>query len=644
MSSPTQTRPGVGIVLQEVTVRVNTPRGALTLLEDISLDVAPGDFVCILGSSGSGKSTLVKAIIGQMGVSSGFVRLNDGDPAEGAGNGHLIGYVPQQDLVHESLTVARALEYAARLRLPESTTDGEIQSAIREIEEALAISHRHETVLSKLSGGEIKRVSLAAELLARPQLLVVDEATSSLDPATDARIMKLLAEYSRQHGTTILCVTHHLENADLADQLVILGGGRIVWQGNKAGALAHFRVARLADVFVLLEDSPVEGWAEKHRAGARLPASGPSTNAPTAPKETQSFWFQFRLLFRRNFEVLFRDRRTMVFIFVVPLLMVLLTFVSFEGQDFSEPYLMARTMTHDEKNLFAQVWGNLQVALGSTDFTTSEDEKTDNISIPAQLRIFFDAYPEIRDAVSRAGFQDMIKDSLAGRIPIVPQEVIAYVYPTYMLLYTMLFGIILLGFLMGIIEIAKERAIIAREIGAGVRPSAYVASKFAVIAFILLVQIVCGIIPLREFFSAASIWHISEPVVAYQQPLAMQILVFWLASCASAGAALVVSSVVRRKEQALFTLPLLILPQLLLGGIIVKLQGGFLTVLAQIFVPAYWAYRGVIVEDPAWPAKLVQFGNINHSPWIPVAALLAQTVATIFLTWFFLRRSLKITV
>lgn len=638
MNSMTQNQPGVGISLQEVTVRVTTSRGALTLLEDISLSVAPGEFVCILGSSGSGKSTLVKSIIGQLPATSGSILL-DGTPA--SRDGTRIGYVPQQDLVHDSLTVARALHFAARLRLPESTTDAEIEASIREIEEALAISHRHDTVLSKLSGGEVKRVSLAAELLARPRLLVVDEATSSLDPATDARIMRLLVDYGRRHGTTILCVTHHLENADLADQLVILAKGHIVWQGKTDQALAHFGVARLSEVFLLLEDTPAEDWVRRYKSRS---ISAERTQPPSNDLRfrPQGFWFQFRLLFARHWEVLLADRRTVAFLLAVPVIMILLTFASFGGQDFSKPYIVTRVFSGDERDLFGQVWGNVQLAFGPTDFDAAGDTSVDNLSVAAQLRIFLDAFPQIRDAISKTAFQSMIQQSLAQKIPVLPLEVMDFPYPTFQLVYTTLFGIVLLGFLIGITEIAKERAIIGREIAAGIRPSAYVASKFAIVALVLLAQIVCGFIPLKEFFSAAAFWHLSEPVAEYQQPLAIQAAVFWLASCASAGAALAVSAVARRREQALFALPVLILPQLLLGGIVVKLQGGLLTSLAQVFVPSYWAYRGAIIDNPSWPQELVQFGSINPSPWIPVLALAAQIVATGFLTWILLRRSLKL--
>jgi ABC-type multidrug transport system ATPase subunit len=633
-------RPGLGVHLRDVTIRVTTPSGPLTLLEDISLTVAPGEFVCILGSSGSGKSTLVKSLLGQLPVAVGSIRLDGCAPGE-ALDRRLIGYVPQQDLVHESLTVARALHYAARLRLPQDTTDAEIAASIREIEEALAITHRHDTVLSKLSGGEIKRVSLAAELLARPRLLVVDEATSSLDPATDARIMHLLLDYGRRHGTTILCVTHHLENAELADQIIILNRGRIVWQGKKDTALTHFGVTRLSEVFLLLEDTPVEDWVLRHKS--RSTASEiPSASPASGREKPQGFWFQFRLLFCRHWEVLLSDRRTIAFLLGVPVIMILLTFASFDGQDFSTPYLVTRHLTTDERDLMAQVWGNVQLALGSLDFNTSDDALADNISIAAQLRVFLDAYPQIRDTLSQPGFQGMIQQSLAQKIPVLPLDVVPFVYPTFQLVYTTLFGVLLLGFLIGITEIAKERPIIQREIAAGIRPSAYVSSKFALAALVLLVQVLCGFIPLKEFFSNAAIWHLSTPVAAYQQSLTIQVLVFWLAGCACAGAALAVSAVARRREQALLALPLLILPQLLLGGIVIKLQGGPLTAVAQCFVPAYWGYRGAIVDNPNWPVDMVQFGSIDPSPWIPVVALLAQSLAMGLLTWLLLKRSLRL--
>jgi hypothetical protein len=135
---------------------------------------------------------------------------------------------------------------------------------------------------------------------------------------------------------------------------------------------------------------------------------------------------------------------------------------------------------------------------------------------------------------------------------------------------------------------------------------------------------------------------LSTPVAAYQQSLTIQVLVFWLAGCACAGAALAVSAVARRREQALLALPLLILPQLLLGGIVIKLQGGPLTAVAQCFVPAYWGYRGAIVDNPNWPVDMVQFGSIDPSPWIPVVALLAQSLAMGLLTWLLLKRSLRL--
>jgi ABC-type Na+ efflux pump permease subunit len=181
-----------------------------------------------------------------------------------------------------------------------------------------------------------------------------------------------------------------------------------------------------------------------------------------------------------------------------------------------------------------------------------------------------------------------------------------------------------------------------RLIAAGIRPSAYVTSKFAMVALVLLVQVACGFIPLKEFFSNAGFWHLSTPVAEYQQPLAIQVLVFWLAGCACAGVALAVSAVARRREQALLALPILILPQLLLGGIVIKLQGGPLTTVAQFFVPAYWGYRGGIVDNPTWPVDLVQFGSIDPSPWIPVFALAAQSIAMGLLTWILLKRSLRL--
>jgi len=256
---------GLSVVADAMTVAspdTGDGRPRKTLLKEVNFRIRPGDFVCVLGPSGAGKSTLVRAILGEREITTGRLLVGghdvfgEADALRGA-----IGYVPQRDVNPEALPVERSLHYAAEVRLPAEASAVERQAAIdRVIADVGLDSVRHETI-GNLSGGEMKRASLAAEMLAAPGLLVIDEATSSLDPATEARIMKLLAARAAA-GTTVIAVTHHLDNVHRADKLLILGHGEVVWFGTRAEALSHFGVPRLTDVYVAIEDHrPTSGRA-----------------------------------------------------------------------------------------------------------------------------------------------------------------------------------------------------------------------------------------------------------------------------------------------------------------------------------------------------------------------------------------------
>src|SRR5262249_53892743 len=142
----------------------------------------------------------------------------------------LLGYVPQRDIVHTQLTVARALYYTARLRLPPDTGPAELQARLDEVLRLMELGPHRDTLVGSLSGGQTKRVSLGAELPARPALLYIDEATSGLDAGTEARMMRLFQQLARE-GRSVLCITHNVDNVDLCDLVIVLAAGRLVYCG-----------------------------------------------------------------------------------------------------------------------------------------------------------------------------------------------------------------------------------------------------------------------------------------------------------------------------------------------------------------------------------------------------------------------------
>lgn len=561
------------------------------LLKDISLSVKPGEFVCVLGPSGAGKTTLVRALLGQLTPSKGEIRFGSlrvsGDSELLNG---LIGYVPQKEIVHDELPVGRALKYAAKLRLPPSMSRQEIVERIRAIEKDVGIDHRHDTPVGNLSGGESKRVSLAVELLSFPRILIVDEATSSLDPASDARIMHLLAEYAKKYSITLLCITHHLENAKLADRLLILASGHLVWSGGVKEALDHFGVHRLSQIYLLLEDLPVEQWVGLHKVFQLHAAEATDVSKDESDNETKPIqaamrpgWLrQFSALLQRGLEVLFRDRRSLAFLIGVPLVMVAFAYVGFAKEHFDQKSILSRPLEQREIQLAGQLWGHTLRALALSD--ADEDE---GISVPAQIRVFLDKEQGLQERLRSPETALLVKKALAGKIPVVPEKEITNPWPTWKFRFTVMFGILILGFLAGLTEIVKERPIVERESANGVRTSAYIASKIILLGVVLAMQIVPSVCLLQGVFELTVS---ASPLGA----LAPFLLVSWLAAMVCAGMGLTISGLVKTREQALLTLPVLILPQLLLGGMLIRLTGGALTTLAKVFVPAFWAFRGTI--------------------------------------------------
>ena len=221
-----------------VDVPVRGPARTKRILDDVSFSVFPTEFVGLMGPSGAGKTTLMMALAGILPPTAGNCRLNGLDVYQSydAFRGN-IGYVPQDDIVYPQLTVGESLYYTARLRLPADTTDDEIAHKIATVLEALEIGHTRETkigdALSKgISGGERKRVNLAQELITEPSLLFLDEPTSGLASQDTINVMRLLRGLA-DAGKTVLLTIHQpsLEAYRQMDSVIYLFRGALVYYG-----------------------------------------------------------------------------------------------------------------------------------------------------------------------------------------------------------------------------------------------------------------------------------------------------------------------------------------------------------------------------------------------------------------------------
>jgi ABC-2 type transport system ATP-binding protein len=194
-------------------------RGGTRVLPGISLEVARGVVTGLLGPSGSGKSTLLRAIVGVQIVESGAVEVL-GEPAGSPALRRRVGYMTQAPSVYGDLSVRENLSYFARvLGAPRETIDALLARV-----ELAELSDR---LVRRLSGGQRARVSLAAALLADPDVLVLDEPTVGLDPVLRRDLWDFFHTLA-ESGTTLLVSSHVMDEAARCDRLVLLREGSIV--------------------------------------------------------------------------------------------------------------------------------------------------------------------------------------------------------------------------------------------------------------------------------------------------------------------------------------------------------------------------------------------------------------------------------
>ena len=193
-------------------VRVRGRRDELTLLDAVSFTVSAGELVAIVGPSGAGKTTLLEAMAGVAPATSGSVRFDGVDLHANLGAFRsVLGYVPQDDIIHAELPLARMLRYAARLRLPSSAIASDVDEAVRDAMDAVGLTDHADVRVGSLSGGQRKRASIAVELLTDPHVFFLDEPTSGLDPITSAELIARLRELA-DGSATVVFTTHSVED------------------------------------------------------------------------------------------------------------------------------------------------------------------------------------------------------------------------------------------------------------------------------------------------------------------------------------------------------------------------------------------------------------------------------------------------
>ena len=211
--------PVPAIAIESVTKRF----GELTAVDDVSLEIRPGEVLALLGPNGAGKTTLLDMVLGFAEPNTGKIRAFGEAPKHAASNGH-IGAVLQDGGLLDDLTVGETIKMIAACHYSHAPVDDVMQRA--------GVTDFASRKVKKCSGGQKQRLRFALALLTDPQLLILDEPTAGLD-ATARREFWDTMHAEAKRGRTIVFATHYLREADdYADRVVLMSGGRVIADGS----------------------------------------------------------------------------------------------------------------------------------------------------------------------------------------------------------------------------------------------------------------------------------------------------------------------------------------------------------------------------------------------------------------------------
>lgn len=529
------------------------------LLNDISFTVYPTEFVGLLGPSGAGKTTLLMALIGYIRPAFGRTMLNGDDLASTFDRyRNAIGYVPQEDIIHNELTVFEALYYTAKLRLPSDTRDEEIYRRIDDILADLEISQTRDIRIGSperkgISGGQRKRVNLALELLTEPSLLCLDEPTSGLASEDAANVMDLLRKLA-DGGRTILLTIHQPSPQvyRMLDNALYLAAGEQVYYGPAyPDSMLYFHP----------EIQPNTPEAERILAD---PGScmRPLMEATRAGEPMETFAARYRQ--SRYYNEFVRERR--------------------EG--LREMKLSEASPRRPPRFTGRQWW------------TLSRRYLDIKLKDRVGTAILLVQAPIVGVLLALVFAQQ--SGGLMSRLQFAPFA-----------LFLLVVAAVWFGCSNAAREIVSEQAVYRRERMVNLSVLAYAASKFTVLGVLCFLQ--CLMLVVITYFTldfrGNPLWHLG---------------VLWLCSLAGLGLGLMLSALVRTGEAAIALVPILLIPQVILGGAIMPVDKmNAPTEWASKMAIARWGFEAVLHVEHRADAYEISPGE---QPAMLSAAMLSQTM------------------
>lgn len=236
------------LVVEDVVKRF----GDVTALDHVSLRVAPGEFVALLGQNGAGKTTLFQLLSGLFVADSGAIHIYGHDigrdPVPALAE---LGIVFQQPTLDLDISVRANLRFHGGLHGLSARAQDE---RLADVMSRLGLSEISNRKVRELSGGNRRRVELARALMHQPRILLMDEPTVGLDPASRRDLLRHVMEL-RAQGVGVLWATHLVDEAESADRVVILHRGRVLREGTPANLIDETRAGNLAAAFMALTEA-----------------------------------------------------------------------------------------------------------------------------------------------------------------------------------------------------------------------------------------------------------------------------------------------------------------------------------------------------------------------------------------------------
>jgi putative ABC transport system ATP-binding protein len=217
------------LAAHNISKKVSSPEGSLTILSEVSFSIAPGESVAVVGPSGAGKSTLLALLAGLDLPTQGYVVLNGVNLGELDEDGRARVRAESVGFVFQSFHLVPSLNALENVMLPlELAGHGDAREASRAIIERVGLKERWSHYPAQLSGGEKQRVAIARAFATEPAVLFADEPTGNLDTRTGETIMELMFELNRKSSTTLVLVTHDNSLAARCDRVLSLDAGKLV--------------------------------------------------------------------------------------------------------------------------------------------------------------------------------------------------------------------------------------------------------------------------------------------------------------------------------------------------------------------------------------------------------------------------------